>query len=364
MNSRFIQLLILHVLFYVALPSAIGLLLFDVTATALSLCAVTAIGFYLTLLKVSEQRSSLIESKDVTEALLIVYWLFLLICGAFSIHILVTTGFRPASIGRADLFAVRQSVLNPAAVILINLGIFCTALLAQEKRIYALGFLAPIIFEIITQSRGFIVASMFAAFMSGTLPKKYIFLGVAALTAVSISRMQEDLSGLGVLLYLAGESLNTSMGSLLINEGDFSVSVLQASRALFAFTPFLGGALGIESEAIQYNNLLLTEYDLYGMAFGVLGFSKFSTIGVLAVTVIVGLFSLKLLHFLGLNDKYIIIMSGALLPVFFRWSPAEYFYIVSRTGVSLLSIILFVKVLRLGAMMIRRGDKEAALSAG
>lgn len=275
------------------------------------------------------------------------YWLsaavLLFLC--FSVY------FRAgAAEGRNELFELRQSVLSSWAVVVINIGIVSAACLSLRNRWRLIWLILPLVFEVLTQSRSFIVAALISAYVVGIVPGRFFLLAPLPVVLVSISRMDGDFSIAGVSYYIAAESINTAVGSALVDFRDYAVTVEQALRPLLSLLPFAGGFLPIPSEAVQYNEYLKEAFDVYGLAFGLIGFAKFASIWVVLLTVSSGFLVLAFLRYLGVPAAFVLIQAATLIPMFFRWSPGEFFYLLGR-----ISLIFWVSV-ALGALLERYGS--------
>lgn len=325
--------------FYVAAPVMLGFIAPGVAAG----CLLLLLGTLLAIWPVALIQARSCVNWSFKEALEVCYWASL----AASVYISLTVLFSGvAGLSRNELFELRTRALNPTIVILLNLGMVSAALLSREAPSRMLWFSGPIFFEFLTQSRSFILAGLLVVLARGGMPKKYLAIAIAMLIGVSLSRMGGDLNVSDVLLYFFGESFNTALGSLLVDSDHFSVSYPQAMRPILAFFPFVGGLIGIDSEAVSYNHLLKEQFDVYGLAFGVVGYYKFSSVGVIVVGLLSGCGSLLLLRALGASSSFILLLCAAQLPMYFRWSPAEYFYLIARATIVFLAIQCVIFLLR------------------
>lgn len=257
------------------------------------------------------------------------FWLSIFVFLILSFSIYLQGG---AEVGRNELFELRQSVLSPLAVLVVNIGMVSAALLASRERWRLVWLSGPLLFESLTQSRGFIITSIIAFYVAGGIPSRFVFLSFVPLVLISAARIEGVRDLESILSYIAAESINTGIGTALVSASDFEVSVSQGMRSFFALLPLVGSFVDLPSEAIQYNKYLQEMFEVYGLAFGVIGFAKFSSVFVIFVTIGSGAFCAFLLRLLGVPRTVLIVLSAGLLPMFYRWSPGEFYFLATRTA--------------------------------
>lgn len=340
MNRRAWWVIFLLYMFYVVLPWSVGALdeAVFVRASVFSIVSCGALWCFFYEFRASPESVFTVRWLAVINVVAIASGLVVLVAGAF---LLRKVGFGGASLNRADLFLIREEVLNPLIVLCLNLCIICSSILISRHPRYYFFLLLPIGMDVLTQGRAFILSSMIALVVFGRVSFRVVVLVFLVMIAVTALRIDGGVSVVAMLEYVAGESLNTAFGNGLVGVGDFSVGVAQGVRSIFSLFPFLGGLFNVESEAVAFNELTDRMYGYYGLAFGVLGFAKFSSWSVMFLAISSALLVFFILVKLGMPKALLSSVVVTLFPVYFRWSPAEYFYVVGRVGL----IFLFAKYL-------------------
>lgn len=331
MNKRSAFTFIALYFYYVCIPAIAGILSANIFVRATFFCVLVYL-LYRLFFNIRSNDFFKVKGSWLF-CLYVLYILSIVAVSGLILAVLFLYGDRVFSLTRSEVFEARQSLLTPITVIFVNVCIITSAILGAREDKYFLALVLPIFLDIITQSRGFILSSMLVVYCIGGVPKRYFIATVFSLLLVTIIRISGDLSIFKFVEYMLGESFNTALGNGLISESQFSVTALQAVRVVLSPFPYLGGFLGIESEAVSYNQLLEKMYGLYGLAFGVVGFVKFTPWNLLVLSIFSAFLIFSFFLWLRLPRVILLAIFITMMPSLFRWSPAEYFYLVGRVSV-------------------------------
>lgn len=359
MTSRASWITLILYLFYVVLPWLVGVLSQDAFIRASGFVVLTfgAVSVFLLICRPSSGYS--ISDKWLRVISFVAFSSGLVVLASI-ILLLHRIGPGILSLGRGELFVIREEVLNPVMVLCINLCIISSAMMVSRCSIYYLTILLPIALDVLTQGRSFILSVIIALAVFGRVSIRVVVLLLIIMVAVTVIRIDGAGGVFSIFEYLAGESLNTAFGNGLFERGEFVVGFDQAVRSMFSLFPFIGGVFKVESEAVVFNQLIERVYGYYGLAFGVLGFAKFSSWLTMISAVFSAVFVFSLLVKLGLPKVLLFSVGVSLLPVYFRWSPAEYFYFVGR--ICLIFLVVYYFLLLLSRVKSGGGDIEMVAS--
>lgn len=258
-------------------------------------------------------------------------------------------GANPFGPSRDELYYLREATQGSLQSLL---GFFAAALsglslrLASGRFVFFVCAALVIVLDVLTLSRGFILTVMLSFIIVGRSFRLafLIFLLSLAITLVRFVWSSDGSSFVDIVPYLFGESVNIFVGATAFDVADFSVSILQGARPILGAIPGLGRVLEVPSEALEYNVALRDAFGMYGHAFGIVGFAKFSSIFVILVfgfTSISGVFLIGVFRIL--DPVVFIALLTACLVIFFRWSPGEAMTLFFRSAVVMLFFQIFVQ---------------------
>lgn len=272
-------------------------------------------------------------------------------CASFCIYAIYSTGIIASNedLIRENLFEIRESIVNQYITLSFNFLIVSSIILSKRNKNYLSFLVIPVIFDYITQGRSLIAMILVAIIFVGSIRPSALFILVALFISITFSRILEnfplyELTMGTALEYLFAEPMNTALGTSLVEEGAYSISLSQGLRPLLAFFPFVGEAFVVPSEAMDFNYLLRDTRGVYGLAFGVLGFAKYSSLWVCVFSLVSAWISIRIFIILGLPRNLIAMVYVASMLSYFRWSPGESLFLAGRMSLILAVLCLAVSM--------------------